>query len=57
LNQGAVTVGDSSTLTIGTGTGVFTNSGLLDGTGTIVGTVINSCNVNPGSSPGTLTVN
>jgi hypothetical protein len=57
LNQGAVTVGDSSTLTIGTGTGVFTNSGLLDGTGTIVGTVINSGNVNPGSSPGTLTVN
>ena len=56
-NAGGVTVGDLSTLTIGAGAGVFTNSGTLDGTGTIVGTVINSGSVNPGSSPGTLTVN
>ena len=51
-----MTVGTSSTFTVG-GSHDFQNSGLVQGTGTIqAGNLINTGTVHPGDSPGILTV-
>ncbi|MGQ0628156.1 MAG: FG-GAP-like repeat-containing protein, partial [Phycisphaerales bacterium] len=56
INNGSVTVADGAVLQNTFGILLFQN-GTLGGNGTIIGPVINFGSVEPGNSPGTLTIN
>jgi T5SS/PEP-CTERM-associated repeat protein len=56
INNGEVNVRDGATLTAGFGVYLF-NDGVITGNGTINASVVNFGRVQPGNSPGTLTIN
>ncbi|MGQ0628159.1 MAG: right-handed parallel beta-helix repeat-containing protein, partial [Phycisphaerales bacterium] len=56
VNNGRVTIRDGATLNVGFGAFLLQH-GVIDGNGTINGALVNFGSIEPGNSPGTLTVN
>jgi hypothetical protein len=54
-SNGILRVGDNSTFTVPTGS-TLNSAGILAGTGTIAGNVVNTGTIQPGASPGTLII-
>lgn len=58
INSGTLNIGSSSTFTVADGFSFdLAATGIINGTGTFAGNLVNKGTVGPGNSPGTLTIN